>query len=578
VRDARYRTNDRKVFRWLLLGLLAFFGALYVALVLHTSDRIPSGTKVNGIEVGGLRPASAEGKLAEGLGGRAAEPITVAALGQRAVIRPSTAGFTVDVRATVEQAGADPDARNTWDPRRVWEYYAGGEDHEAVVAVDATKLAQAVERFAEQVDDPAVEGSVVFDGGQVSARYPQKGTILDRDGSAAAIRAAFLHGTGPNQIVRLPTRVDTPQLSKQTVSDAMDDFANPAMSGPVVVKLAGSGVVLEPEDYSDALSMQRDGDSLRPKLDDKALVRLLRPRMKKIDRGPRSARFVVRGDRVRVVPSRNGVTFRDADVTRTFLSVLTRTGTDRVMTVRSRPARPGFSTADARRLKITEPVSSFSTRFPFAAYRNINIPRAAHLIDGTVLEPGETFSLNRVVGERTPANGFTEGYVIADGVYAKELGGGVSQVATTTFNAAFFAGLQDVTHTAHSFYIDRYPVGREATVVWPHTDLRFKNTTPYGVLVHASVTKATPSQKGTMRVTMFSTKYWDIRTTKSGRYNQRPPHTRHLSGSGCVPNQGYSGFDIDVDRLFYRQGSKKLDHRETMHTSYKPSDSVICKR
>jgi vancomycin resistance protein YoaR len=246
--------------------------------------------------------------------------------------------------------------------------------------------------------------------------------------------------------------------------------------------------------------------------------------------------------------------------------------------VRGRPARPHFSTADARRLRITEQVSTFATHFPYAAYRNINIPRAAQLINGTVLEPGQMFSLNHIVGERTPTNGFTEGFVIADGVFAKELGGGVSQVATTTFNAAFFAGMQDVTHTAHSFYINRYPVGREATVVWPTTDLKFKNTTPYGVLVHASVTKATPSHKGTVRVTMYSTKYWDIRTTKSARYDPTSPHTRHLSGAGCVSNQGYAGFDIDVDRLFYRHESKKLDHRETMHTVYKPSDTVICRR
>jgi vancomycin resistance protein YoaR len=271
------------------------------------------------------------------------------------------------------------------------------------------------------------------------------------------------------------------------------------------------------------------------------------------------------------------VTFRDADVTRGFLGVVTRDGARRTLKVRARPARPDFTTADARRLQIAEPVSSFATHFPYAAYRNINIPRAAQLINGTILKPGETFSLNHTVGERTPGNGFTEGYVIADGVYAKELGGGVSQVATTTFNAAFFAGLQDVTHTAHSFYINRYPVGREATVVWPHIDLKFKDTTPYGVLVRASVTKATPRHQGTVRVTMYSTKYWDIRTTKSNRYDGRQPHTRHLTGSGCVPNHGYAGFDIDVDRLFYRHGSKKLDHRETIHTAYKPSDTVICK-
>ena len=95
-----------------------------------------------------------------------------------------------------------------------------------------------------------------------------------------------------------------------------------------------------------------------------------------------------------------------------------------------------------RKLGIPEEVSEFTTYYPHADYRNVNIGRAAELIDGTVLEPGETFSLNDTVGERTRANGFTEGFVISDGVFAEELGGGVCQVATTTFNAAFFAGLR----------------------------------------------------------------------------------------------------------------------------------------
>ena len=83
-----------------------------------------------------------------------------------------------------------------------------------------------------------------------------------------------------------------------------------------------------------------------------------------------------------------------------------------------------------------------------------------------MLKPGDTFSLNDIVGERTAANGFTKGFIISDGVFTEDFGGGVSQVATTTFNAAFFAGLEDVEHKPHSFYIDRYPVGREATVAW----------------------------------------------------------------------------------------------------------------
>ncbi len=71
------------------------------------------------------------------------------------------------------------------------------------------------------------------------------------------------------------------------------------------------------------------------------------------------------------------------------------------------------------------------------------------------------------MGERTAENGFTIGYVISNGVLVKDYGGGVSQMATTTFNAMFFAGLEDIEHKPHSFYIDRYPEGREATVAWP---------------------------------------------------------------------------------------------------------------
>jgi vancomycin resistance protein YoaR len=572
VSDAPYRGSDRRVFWWMLLGLVVIFGGMYVALATYAGQRLPHGTSVNDIEIGGMRPAAAERKLSEGLQAKAAEPMTLSAGGERTTLRPADAGFTVDVPATVRQA----QRASGWDPRTVWDHFAGGEDRGAVVHVDQARLDAAIAAFADQVDEPARQGSVTFQDGQADAHYPHKGLLVNRAVAANVVRSEFLHSAGSGHVVTLPTDVDEPDLTSSAVSQAMDTFGNPAVAAPVVVRLAGEGVQLEPQDYTSALSMRTVGEQLVPDLDEHRILRLLRPKMRQVDRAPRDARIVVRGGRPRVVPARRGVTFRDADVTSAFLDVLTKTGSDRVLSVRSRPARPKFTTADARRLKVTERVSGFTTHFPYAAYRNVNISQAARRIDGTLLKPGQTFSMNRTVGERTAANGFMKGYVIADGVFKQELGGGVSQVASTTFNAAFFAGLQDVAHKAHSFYINRYPVGREATVVWPHTDLKFKNTTPYGVLIRESVTRATPGHRGTVRVSMYSTKTWDIRTTKSARYAVTPPRTRHLKGAGCVPNKGYAGFDIDVRRLFYRHGSRTLDHRETMHTHYTPSDTVDC--
>ena len=193
-----------------------------------------------------------------------------------------------------------------------------------------------------------------------------------------------------------------------------------------------------------------------------------------------------------------------------------------------------------------------------------------------MLKPGETFSLNDTVGKRTRANGFTKGFIIDDGVYQEDLGGGVSQMATTMFNAMFFAGLEDIEHKTHSFYIDRYPVGREATVAWGSVDLRFKNDTPYGVLITARVTPSTPSKQGVVTVRMWSTDYWDITASTSDRYAFTQEKTRRLKSDDCVPNDGYAGFDVDVTRHFRRVGERSLDHDEKFHTTYLPSDTVIC--
>ena len=190
-------------------------------------------------------------------------------------------------------------------------------------------------------------------------------------------------------------------------------------------------------------------------------------------------------------------------------------------------------------------MSSFTTYFPYAEYRNVNIGRAAELVDGTLLKPGETFSLNDTVGERTEENGFTKGYIINDGILVQDLGGGVSQMATTTFNAMFFAGLEDVEHKPHSFYIDRYPIGREATVAWGAVDLRFRNDTPYGVLIDTSFTDSTPTSSGAVTVTMYSTKWWDITTSTGERYNLTQPKTRRID-------------DLTVPR---QRGLRRLRHR-----------------
>ena len=134
-------------------------------------------------------------------------------------------------------------------------------------------------------------------------------------------------------------------------------------------------------------------------------------------------------------------------------------------------ATPQHDAAWAEQMNIHQAVASFTTPHACCESRVQNIHRISDLVRGAVIAPGETFSVNDYVGQRTSAKGFVEAGVIYDGSFTSDVGGGVSQFATTLFNAAFFGGLDFIEYQAHTIYISRYPYGREATLSFPKPDL-----------------------------------------------------------------------------------------------------------
>ena len=565
----RENNNDSRVVVLLLLGLVVIFGGIYVAGYYFTSDKVPTGTTVAGVDVGGLKPAAAERALGQELRPRARQLVVLSADGQRATIDPARAGLGVDLEESVAQAGGG----RSWNPSRMWDYFAGGDSYDAVVRVDDELLEAALKRLADQISRPAEEGKVTIENGRAKATFGKAGQVIDTGAAAKAVADSFLREAG---VVPVDVERVEPEITDAEVHAVMDDFANPAMAAPVFIELDGERVTLRPEAYSSAISVSNRDGELVPVLDEMALMRSVRPAIARVARAPKDAKVKLVDGTPRVVPGRTGVTFARKDIIGEFLSLVTRDGDDRTLEVRGIKATPGFTSSDARRLGIKTVVSSFTTYYPHADYRNTNLGRAAQLINGTLLKPGETFGLNDTVGERTAANGFVEGFIISDGIYEEDFGGGVSQVATTTFNTAFFAGLEDVEHKPHSFYIDRYPIGREATVAWGSVDLRFKNDTPYGILIQAGIDPSTPVSSGGMTVKMWSTKHWDIEAGVSERYDFTSAQTRRIDDEECTPNTGYGGFDVDVYRYFRKPGTEKVVRKETLHTTYSPSDTVIC--
>ncbi len=558
-----------KVVIWLLLGLVVLFGGLYVAAHYAAGDKVPRNTTVSGVRIGGHPQHEAAQRLQAGLADKVAREIETTIDGRPVAVDPAAAGLRVDYDASVAEAGGE----ESWDPVRLWNYFTGGDDLEAVVTVDEATFNTYLTGLDQQHGAAARDGAVAFEGDRIATTRASTGRALDPSDTLAALRGAFLEDAP--QVVALEMVEVQPDIDATDVQEALDGFASPAVAAPVTLSFEGSDVKVFPADYTAALTLVPTDGELVPTLDGARLTEVVAGRV--TDGAPVDARVTLVNGTPRVVPAKPGVTFDQQQLQAGFLQVVAKPQGQRTLALDAKVAKPDFTTKEARALRIRERVSTFTTYFPYAEYRNVNIGRAAELIDGTLLQPGETFSLNDTVGERTEANGFTKGYIINDGILVQDLGGGVSQMATTLFNAMFFAGLEDVEHKPHSFYIDRYPVGREATVAWGAVDLRFTNDTPYGVLIDTNVTPSTPTTSGVVTASMYSTKYWDITSTTGERYNLTEHKTRRIDSRTCHPNEGFGGFDIDVVRHFRPVGENtETREDEVFHTTYIPSDTVIC--
>ena len=399
------------------------------------------------------------------------------------------------------------------------------------------------------------------------------GVTVDPADARDALVATYLDEDPEAEVAIAPV---VPEIDEGDVRRAVEEVADPALSAPVTLRFGDAELPLPPARVARVLSLEPQAGELVPVVDERRLGRIVDRRVSADGGAPVDASVRIVDGRPRVVPARPGVDYDPADVGEALLAAITRPEGRRSVSVEAGVRPADLTTKEVRALGVREKVSEFSTYYPDADYRNTNIGRAAELVDGTLLEPGETFSMNDTVGERTRENGFTEGFIISDGILREDLGGGVSQLATTLFNGAFFAGLEDVEHKPHSFYIDRYPVGREATVAFGAIDLRFRNDTDYGVLVDAKVTPSTPSSQGVVTVRLYSTKVWDVESRTSDRFAYTSPETRTLRTEDCYAYTGSSGFTVNVFRDFRRPGESEVVRTERFTTVYTPSDGVEC--
>ncbi len=352
--------------------------------------------------------------------------------------------------------------------------------------------------------EPTIES---IDGDAFRAVSGKAGSGIDPMTLATALRAAARDTPTDEAVVVNIRQSDLQPRLEDDVARLAAEQANDLTRNTLSITAADLTIQLVPRELRRLAVVHERENSIDISLDPERVLGVLDQEFAPVEVDPVEAGITLVGGVPKVTPSVTGLSCCDLGDVRTVEEAF-QAGQSSVE-IELDESEPELTTEEAEALGIVEEVGSPSAFGPTTQHaccqnRVTNIHRIADIVRGAIIEPGDTFSINEYVGKRTIEKGFVSDGVIYDGVLTQDVGGGVSQFATTLFNAALYAGLDFGEYQSHSLYISRYPRGHEATISFPHPDLEVVNNTPYGVMIWPEYTDTS------LTVRLFSTRHIEV--------------------------------------------------------------------
>jgi len=519
-----------------------------------SSNRLAGGAKVAGVDVSGLSPAQAEQLLSRRWQQVARKPIAFSVGGQAFGMTAAQLGVRPDWRAAVESAEQRGGGFGVVRGYRRIELKLFPADVSPPVRSSSSAIDYELSRIDSVIARPHRDARLVRHGLRYVVEPGQTGRVLDRSAASRLIVDSL--ASFDRAPVALPVRLDRPAVTAASLVGARN-AARIAVSAPVTLTVGPTRIKLPRWRIATMLDTSQASGGLRiggPGAD-AALARLQHT----VDRDPRDADWAVgAGGKVRVVPSLPGLRLDVEKSASAILAAATRRS-NRVAALTVAEQQPKRTTAQAAALGITGTVGAYETFFGGDSNRIHNVQLVAHLVDRKLIAPGTTFSFNGTTGERSAAKGFREAPVIINGELQTGLGGGVCQVSTTVFNAAFEAGLPITARTNHALYISHYPLGRDATVNYPDVDLKFVNDTGHWLLLRTWVSS------DALTVALYGTPQHRrvVSVAQPLRVVSAPPVKRTKDptlpvGQTVVDDPGVPAQSTSVERKVYSPSGKLL--------------------
>jgi vancomycin resistance protein YoaR len=512
----------------LALGILV---TGWIVTLVAQRGRAPRSAEVAGVDIGGQSKSSVRrevSKLADGFRTAAVEIDT----GEGVLRADAVAlGLSVRIDDTVNKVMSS----GAGIPIIGWPF-AAFQSHKVPVSldVDQAKLANELARLEESNGRRPLEPTLRMASGLLEAVPGQPGQALSPDDVVHAVRAAGFQRGVIKVAVKRRERAPTHAVAE---AEQLARRANDLTARGLVVEVGAISTQLTAEQLRSWMRAEIGAQGLALGVDAGRANYELQQLMGASRVEPVNARIELRNEAPVVVPGADGQVCCGDDAARQVFQAVEAQSTTAVAlpTVK---AAPLITTEFAEKLAVVQKVSEFTTPHKAGEARVTNIHRIADLMRGVVIPPGGTLSINGQIGPRTADKGFVDAPVIANGFHEHDVGGGVSQFATTMMNAAFFAGLDLPQYQSHSLYISRYPFGREATMGFPTPDLQIHNPTPFGILIWPTYTDRS------LTVALYSSPY--VLKVEQGA------QTATLGGQSCV--------DVKTERrITYLDNTVKVD-------------------
>lgn len=471
--------------------VLALPVALYLVDRSASSDSVARNVVVGTVPLGGLNMADATLAL------EAHENALLTTAGQFSVheldfkVSPGAIALDVDVRTGVTDAMA---ARRDSNPiANLVSWFQSFSSTEVIplpVSFDDDAIDAELDAWeAIAIPDPAFAGSVAIVDGAVQIDYPRPGSGIDRVAGSLTIKesmSALRDAPTP-----IPVIAAQPGLTEGQIDEAAAEMRQ-MINEPLVLRSedAAFRTTITQRQLASAVRarIEKRSDEITVEFDEERVLAILEPHRTEYEIQPVNARFDIDLDSggYTVIPGRSGTLLDTEGLLHEMKTAALGDGVGAFPLLVG--AAPGLSTEDALAFTTMERIGGFSTEYPAGEPRVTNIQQMADDIDNAVVLPGEVFSINDHVGQRTLDAGYVAAPAIINGEpyccdHPANIGGGVSQFGTTLFNAVFFSCLEDVEHQPHSLYFTRYPAGREATLGVPGPDVKFRNNTDHPVVI-----------------------------------------------------------------------------------------------